>query len=235
VHVLHDIQTLNELAAGDDPPEVTAMSLHAWLRLRDRYDWLEVGSSVGRRYGPRLVAREPRSVESLAAARVAFPGPRTTATLVARGLLPPLEEVHMDFTGIEDAVREGRVEAGILIHEGQLTYAERGLVLLADLGELFADRHAGLPLPLGVNCIRRDLDSGLRERVAHAYRCSVEIALGQREAAVDYSLGFARGLARDLADRFVGMYVNEDSLGLRDDMRSAVALIEREYAGHVTP
>ena len=234
VHVLEDIQTLNERAAGADPLEVTALSLHAFLGLGGRYDWLEVGTSVGRGYGPRLVAREHADVPSLAGRRVALPGRHTTATLVARGLLPAFEEVHVGFTEILPAVREGRVEAGVLIHEGQLTYADEGLVLLADLGELFARRHGGLPLPLGVNCIRRDLAPSLRAEVADAYRRSVQVALAQREAAVDYALRFGRGIARDLADRFVGMYVNDDSLALGEDLREAVELIRRDYACYAT-
>jgi len=234
VHVLLDIQGLNELARGADPLEVTALSLHAWLGLRDRYRWLEVGTSVGRGYGPRLVALEEKPLPALAGARIALPGPRTTATLVARGLLPPFEEVHVDFTRIGDAVRSGEADAGVLIHEGQLTFAEEGFVLLADLGRLFAERHGGLPLPLGVNCVRSDLAPALQLAIAQAYRRSVEVALAERAAAVEYALGFARGLRRELADRFVGMYVNEDSLGLADDLRCAVALIEREYARHAT-
>lgn len=234
VHVLLDIQSLNELARGADPLEVTALSLHAWLGLRDRYAWLEVGTSVGRGYGPRLVAREEKPLAALAGARIALPGPLTTATLVARGLLPPFEEVHVDFTRIVDAVRAGEADAGVLIHEGQLTWAQQGLVLLADLGRLFAERHGGLPLPLGVNCVRQDLEPALRRSIADAYRRSVEVALAEREDAVEYALRFARGLPRELADEFVGMYVNEDSLGLADDLRRAVSVIEREYARHVT-
>jgi 1,4-dihydroxy-6-naphthoate synthase len=235
VHVLLDIQGLNELARGADPLEVTALSLHAWLGLRQRYAWLEVGTSVGRGYGPRLVALEEKPLSALVGARIALPGPRTTATLIARGLLPPFEELHVDFTDVVDAVRSGRADAGVLIHEGQLTYADDGLVLLADLGRLFAERHAGLPLPLGVNCMRRDLGPELQRAVAAAYRRSVEVALEEREAAVEYALGFARGLRRDLADTFVGMYVNEDSLGLAEDLRRAVGVIERDYAACVTP
>jgi 1,4-dihydroxy-6-naphthoate synthase len=235
VHVLLDIQGLNELARSGDPLEVTALSLHAWLGLRHRYAWLEVGTSVGRGYGPRLVALEEKPLSALAGARIALPGPRTTATLVARGLLPRFEELHVDFTRVTDAVRSGEADAGVLIHEGQLTFADEGLVLLADLGRLFAERHGGLPLPLGVNCVRADLPPALRDAIGRAYRRSVEVALAQREAAVDYALGFARGLRRDLADEFVGMYVNEDSLGLADDLRRAVATIEREYAAHATP
>jgi len=231
VHVLQDIQGLNERAAGDDPLEVTAMSVHAFLELGDRYRFLEVGTSVGRGYGPRLVGLEPKPLDALAGARIALPGPKTTATLVARGLLPAFEEVHLDFTEIMDAVRAGVVDAGVIIHEGQLTYADEGFELLADFGVLFAERHRGLPLPLGVNCIRADLSASLRDDVARAYRRSVEIALTQRDAAVDYALQFGRGLDRELADRFVGMYVNADSLAFHDELRQAVHVLRSEYFG----
>jgi 1,4-dihydroxy-6-naphthoate synthase len=148
---------------------------------------------------------------------------------VARGLLPAFREVHLDFTEIMDAVATGSVDAGIIIHEGQLTYADHDLVLIADLGELFARRHGGLPLPLGVNCIRADLPAALRSDVAEAYRRSVELALTQRDDAVDYALRFGRGLERSLADRFVGMYVNEDSLSFHDELRRALEVLRTEY------
>jgi 1,4-dihydroxy-6-naphthoate synthase len=229
VHVLHDIQTLNELAAGSNPLEVTAMSLHAFFELEDRYEFLEVGTSVGRSYGPRLVAAVPMSLQELAGKRVALPGPRTTASLVALGLLPPFEAVHMDFTETMGAVRSGVVAAGVIIHEGQLTYAASGLSLVADLGERFAARHGGLPLPLGVNCIRTDLGSELKDAVATAYRRSIEIALDQRADAVAYSLQFSRGLAPHLADTFVGMYVNDDSLRFSTDMLTAIDVLRTQY------
>jgi len=231
-HVLQDIQSLNERAAGDDPLEVTAMSVHAFLELGARYRFLEVGTSVGRGYGPRLVGLEPKPLDALAGARIALPGPKTTATLVARGLLPAFEEVHLDFTEIMDAVQRRQVDAGVIIHEGQLTYADQGLALLADFGVAFAERHGGLPLPLGVNCIRADLPVELRTEVARAYRHSVEIALCQRDAAVDYALQYGRGLDRGLADRFVGMYVNEDSLSFHDELRRAVHVLRTEYFNH---
>ena len=234
LHVLEDIQTLNERAAGPDPLEVTALSAHAWLGLRERYDWLEVGSSVGRGYGPRLVAREPRSLDSLAGARIALPGAKTTATLVARGLLPRFQEVQTDFRDVLAAVRAGEVDAGVVIHEGQLTFGAEGFHLVADLGALFSERHGGLPLPLGVNCVRRDLADSLRRDVARAYRCSVELALAERAAALDYALAYGRGISRALADRFIGMYVNEDSLALRDDLHRAVGVLERDYKAHAT-
>ena len=229
VHVLHDIQTLNEMAMGADPLEVTALSVHGYLHLQDRYDLLEVGTSAGRNYGPRLIAREPMPVESLRGRRVALPGPYTTATLVARKLLPGIREVHLDFTKIMDAVASGEVAAGVIIHEGQLTYADEGFTLLADFGECFGQRHGGLPLPLGVNCIRTDLGAALKTAVAGAYRRSVEIALKQRSAAVDYSLNFGRGLSKALADQFVGMYVNSDSLAFNSELRRAMAVLRDEY------
>lgn len=228
-HVLHDIQTLNVVAAGADPLEVTAISLHAYLDLETRYELLEVGTSVGRNYGPRLVANQAVPVASLRGARIALPGPKTTAALAACGLLPAFEAVHMDFTQIMEAVKRDEVAAGVIIHEGQLTYADEGLVLLADLGMLFAERHGGLPLPLGVNCVRRDLDPGLKSAIASAYRRSVEIALTQRDAAVEYALQYGRGISKELADRFVGMYVNEDSLRFTEDLREAVEIIRAQY------
>lgn len=229
VHILHDIQTLNELAMGADPLEVTALSVHGYLHVQDRYELLEVGTSAGRNYGPRLIARSPMDLDDLAGKSVALPGPFTTTTLVARALLPGIREVHMGFTAIMDAVATGRVHAGVIIHEGQLTYADEGFELIADFGALFAARHGGLPLPLGVNCIRTDLAPGLKVAVAQAYRRSVEIALRQRSAAVDYSLHFGRGLSKPLADRFVGMYVNEDSLAFNDELRAAMAILKTEY------
>lgn len=228
-HVLRDIQTLNVLGAAEDPLEVTALSLHAFFGLEHRYSLLEVGSSVGRSYGPRVVARVPMGMEELEGKRIAMPGPLTTATLAASALLPDFHAVHMDFTEISDAVLSGEVDAGILIHEGQLIYASQGLHLVVDLGAEFALRHGGLPLPLGVNCVRSDLAPALQKDIAAAYRRSVEIAMTQRAEAVDYSLQFARGLATELADRFVGMYVNEDSMGFSSDVREAIAILREEY------
>lgn len=228
VHVLHDIQTLNELAAGDDPLEVTAMSAHAYLELGARYEVLPVGTSVGRGYGPRVVARSPMALGDLVGKTVALPGPKTTATLVARRMLPAIEELHVHFTEVLPAVREGRAEAGVIIHEGQLTYADQGFHLVGDLGGMFMERH-GVPLPLGVNCVRRDLAPSLKEVIAGAYRRSVLIALAQRAEAVDYALQYARGMSHELADRFVGMYVNEDSLQFGDDLREAMNILKNDY------
>ncbi len=228
-NILRDIQTLNLMAAGPDPLEVTAMSAHAYFGVEERYALLPVGTSVGRRYGPRVVARRPMTIDELEGLRVALPGPLTTATLVARGLLPSFEEKHVAFTDIIDEVQAGRVDAGVLIHEGQLTFAAQGLHLIADLGEVFAERFDGLPLPLGVNCVRRDLGDALCSQIEAAYRRSVEVALTRTPEAVAYAMQYGRGLPADLTDRFVRMYVNEDSLAFSDDVVAALAQLRRMY------
>lgn len=224
-HVLHDIEMLNALANGEDPLEVTALSLHAFLSLSDRYEMLNVGSSVGRGYGPKVVTATPMTVEQLAGRVIALPGERTTATLAARLLLPPFEERHMTFTDIPGAVLAGDVDVGVLIHEAQLTYQDEGLHLVCDLGTLFAARFDGLPLPLGVNCVRRDLAPDFKRAIADAYTNSVQVALDQRADAIAYSARFGRGAPDDLLDRFVGMYVNEDSLSMPADVQRAVAIL----------
>jgi len=229
VHVLKDIQSLNVLATGATPLEVTAMSAHAYLELCERYELLEVGTSVGRRYGPRVVGRQAGTLNGLAGERVALPGPKTTATLVARRFIPGMVEVHLDFTEIMDAVSEGVVTAGVIIHEGQLTFGEQGLVLLADLGAVFAEQYGGLPLPLGVNCVRRDLPEDLKKAIQAAYLASIRVALEQRDAAVEYSLQFGRGLEKALADRFIGMYVNEDSLSFHGELREAMEVLKKDF------
>lgn len=228
-HVLRDIQTLNVLAAGPDALEVTAMSAHAYFGVEDRYALLPVGTSVGRRYGPRVVTRRPMLPEQLEGLRIALPGPLTTATLVARGLLPRFQEKHVAFTDIIDEVQSGRVDAGVLIHEGQLTFAEQGLYLVADLGEVFAQSFKGLPLPLGVNCVRRDLGDELCNRIEAAYRRSVEVALTRIPDAVAYAMQFGRGLPADLTNRFVRMYVNADSLAFSDDVVLAFAQLRQMH------
>lgn len=224
-HVLHDIQTLNAIAAGDDPLEVTAMSAHAYFERDERYTLLPVGTSVGRRYGPRVVARRPMTLDELGGAKIAMPGPQTTATLVARALLPEFFEIHMAFTDIMAAVREGAVDAGVIIHEGQLTYGKLGLHLVADLGEEFAVRHSGLPLPLGVNCVLRSLEPGLRGEIAAAYERSVRYAMSHLTEAVEYAMEFARGLPFADTSEFVQMYVNQDSLQLAPDVCSALDIL----------
>jgi 1,4-dihydroxy-6-naphthoate synthase len=218
--VLADIETLNR-AAFEGRYEVTAVSFHAYAHLADKYALLPHGASMGDRYGPIVVARQngPTTVKD---ARIAIPGPLTTAYLALRMYEPSFEYVVLPFDEIQPAVVEGRVEAGLLIHEGQLTYADEGLRKIVDLGEWWAERTAGLPLPLGGNIIRRDLGPALMNTVSKMLHDSIAYALSHRPEAVEYALQFGRGLDRARADRFVGMYVNDLTLSYGDRGKRAV-------------
>jgi len=222
-HLLADIETLNR-AAFEGTYEVSAVSFHAYAHLTDKYILLPHGSSMGDDYGPIVVARKD-GPSSLKGVTVAIPGTLTTAFLGLRIYDPSVETVVMPFDEIQDAVREGRVEAGLLIHEGQLTYQDEGLKKLVDLGEWWAARTGGLPLPLGGNVIRRDLGPQVIEKVSRLLHDSIAYALTHRQEALDYALQFGRGLDRAKADRFVGMYVNELTLEYGDRGRKAVQLL----------
>jgi 1,4-dihydroxy-6-naphthoate synthase len=219
-HLLSDIETLNQ-AAFEGKYEVSAVSFHAYAHLTDRYLLLPHGSSMGDDYGPIVVARSdgPASLEGVT---VAVPGTLTTAFLTLRMYDPAVACVVMPFDRIQDAVRGGEVAAGLLIHEGQLTYQDEGLKKIVDLGEWWADRTGGLPLPLGGNVIRRDLGPAVIATVSRVLRDSIAYALSHRQEALDYALQFGRGLDRARADRFVGMYVNELTLEYGDRGRAAV-------------
>ena len=219
-HLLADIETLNR-AAFEGTYEVTAVSFNAYTHLTEKYLLLPHGSSMGDRYGPVLVARSdgPTSTRRIT---VAVPGTLTTAFLALRLYDPDVQYAVMHFDRIQDAVREGEVAAGLLIHEGQLTYESEGLKKIVDLGEWWAERTSGLPLPLGGNVIRRDLGPSTIARVSRLLRASIAYALEHREEALDYALQFGRGLDRAKADRFVGMYVNELTLDYGDRGRAAV-------------
>jgi 1,4-dihydroxy-6-naphthoate synthase len=219
--VLADIETLNR-AALEGRHEVTAVSFHAYAHLSDRYALLPHGASMGDRYGPIVVARSdgPSSVKG---ARIAIPGTLTSAYLALRLFEPDFAYDVVPFDRIQDAVRLGDAQAGLLIHEGQLTYADEGLRKIVDLGEWWADRTGGLPLPLGGNVIRRDLGEAAMRRISRMLRDSIAYALSHRREAVDYALQFGRGLDRARTDRFVGMYVNDLTLDYGDRGRQAVA------------
>jgi 1,4-dihydroxy-6-naphthoate synthase len=218
--VLSDIESLNR-AAFEGRYEVTAVSFHAYAHLCDRYALLPHGASMGDRYGPLVVTRRGGPV-SLEGVRVAVPGTLTTAYLALRLYDPDFEYEVMPFDVIQDAVREGRAAAGLLIHEGQLTYADEGLQKLVDLGEWWADRTGGLPLPLGGNVIRRDLGMETMRRVSRLLHDSIAYALAHRSEAIEYAQQFGRGLDRAKTDRFVGMYVNDLTLDYGDRGRAAV-------------
>jgi 1,4-dihydroxy-6-naphthoate synthase len=219
-HVLKDIETLNR-AAFEGQYEVSAVSFHAYAHLTDKYLLLPHGSSMGDDYGPIVVARAdgPSSVKNVT---VAVPGTLTTAFLALRIYDPSVDYVVMPFDVIQDKVRDGEVQAGLLIHEGQLTYRDEGLKKIVDLGEWWAGRTGGLPLPLGGNVIRRNLGPDVVAKVSHILHASIAYALDHREEALDYALQFGRGLDRAKADTFVGMYVNELTLSYGDRGRKAV-------------
>ena len=219
-HLLADIETLNR-AAFEGRYEVSAVSFHAYAHLTDRYLLLPHGSSMGDDYGPIVVARTD-GPSSLKGVTVAVPGTLTTAFLTLRMYDPSVEYVVMPFDRIQDAVRGGEVAAGLLIHEGQLTYQDEGLKKIVDLGEWWAESTSGLPLPLGGNVIRRDLGAPVIATVSRLLRASIAYALEHRREALDYALQFGRGLDRAKADRFVGMYVNELTLEYGERGRTAV-------------
>jgi 1,4-dihydroxy-6-naphthoate synthase len=233
-HELQGIQELNERAMRGEL-EVTAVSIHAYAYLTDRYILLPHGASMGEGYGPRLVSRVPMNRAEIREATIAVPGELTSAYLALKLWEPEARTVVMPFDQILEAVRDGQVNVGLIIHEGQLTYADDGLVLLEDLGRWWGDE-TGLPLPLGGNVIRRDLGPDLIPRVSDYLRRSIAYSLDHREEAMDYAMGFARGLDRGTADDFVGMYVNQRTLDYGPDGRAAIRLfLERGVAAGVLP
>src|SRR5882762_10812809 len=234
-HVLSDIETLNR-AAFDGTYEITAVSFHAYAHLTDTYILLPHGASMGERYGPVVVAKQD-GPSSLKGIRVAIPGELTTAFLSLRLFDPDVEYVVMPFDQIQDKVHSGAVQAGLLIHEGQLTYAEEGLKKIVDLGEWWADRTGGLPLPLGGNVIRRDLGTARIATLSRLLHDSIAYGLDHRREAIEHAMQFGRGLDRIRTDRFVGMYVNDLTLDYGERGRTAVRrlLSDAEAAGLIPP
>jgi 1,4-dihydroxy-6-naphthoate synthase len=220
-HELQDIETLNRRALRGEL-EVTAVSLHAYAHLLDQYALLPSGCSMGDRYGPMVVARRPLSIDALRTARIAVPGTLTTAFLTLRLLLPDgfTYEV-LPFDEILGAVAAGRFDAGLIIHEGQLTFQNQGLHLVVDLGVWWQDR-TGLPLPLGGNVVRRDLGPDVVRQISRLLKESIRYSLDHRDDALNYALQYARDMDKALADRFVGMYVNEWTLDYGERGREAV-------------
>ena len=224
--VLSDIETLNR-AAFEGKYEVTAVSFHAYAHLLDKYALLPHGASMGDNYGPIVVAREdgPREVKRR---KIAIPGLLTTAFLALKLYEKDFDHVVVPFDQIEQFVLDGKADAGLLIHEGQLTYGDSGLRKIVDLGEWWAERTGGLPLPLGGNIIRRDLGPEMIRKVSKLLHDSIAYALSHRKDAVEYAQQFGRGLDRDKTDRFVGMYVNDLTLGYGERGRKAVERLMTE-------
>lgn len=237
VHELGDIESLNRRALAGEL-EVTAVSLHAYAYLADRYALLAHGASIGDRYGPRIVSRErppARPRDSLAGRLIAVPGELTTAFLALRLYQPAARHVVVPFDQIEDFVAAGSADAGLLIHEGQLTFADRGLHLWADMGEWWY-QETRLPLPLGGNVVRRDLGTELMRAIARDLKASIEYGLAHRAEALAHAQGFSRGLDVARTDRFVGMYVNAYTVDYGPVGRRAVAeLLARAHAAKLIP
>ena len=219
-HVLRDIQTLNEWAL-EGRLEVTAISLHAYPFVQERYALLPHGASMGSGYGPVVVAREPLTREGLAGVEIAVPGKMTTAFLVLRMYLGDFPYRVAPFDQIQDEVKAGKAEAGLIIHEGQLTYEAEGLHKVVDLGEWWL-LETGLPLPLGVNVARRDLGEDVLHTLSAVLADSIAAGLANRSEAMEYALRFGRGLDTALGDRFVAMYVNELTQDYGEEGREAV-------------
>jgi 1,4-dihydroxy-6-naphthoate synthase len=235
-HTLCDIETLNQKAReGAGFYDVTAISFHAYPYIQDQYALLSSGGSVGDGYGPMIVATRALAVSDLQHKRIAIPGTLTTAYLALELFAPGIETEVVPFDQIIPQVLEGKFEAGLIIHEGQLTFAKSGLHRVLDLGKWW-QRMTGLPLPLGGNAVRRSLGTALMGGVSGALRNSIQYALDHREEALAYAMQFARDLDPQLADKFVGMYVNERTLDYGEDGREAVRrLLDMGHKAGIIP
>ena len=224
-HTLQDIQTLNERARRGEL-DISAISIHAFAYVCDQYALLPSGASMGDGYGPMLVARKPYAREEIAQKKIAVPGTLTSAFLALQLFLDipakSLNYVVVPFDQIFEAVRDGSAEVGLIIHEGQLTYQQSGLHVCADLGEWWTREQDGLPLPLGGNVIHKRIPVQERRIIAGIITQSIQYSLDHRTEAVDYAMQFARDLNRELADRFVGMYVNHWTLDYGDKGRESI-------------
>jgi 1,4-dihydroxy-6-naphthoate synthase len=231
-HVLQDIQTLNQRARHGEL-EITAISIHAYPYVADKYALTMCGSSMGDGYGPMVITREPMTLEQLKGKTIAIPGELTTAFLALQlclGRARDTFEFHVvPFDQIIEHVKAGHADAGLIIHEGQLTFRTSGLHLVVDLGAWWKDR-TGLPLPLGGNCIRKDLGRPAMEEVTRILKNSIQYSLDHRAPAVEYALQYGRDLDRNLADKFVGMYVNHWTIDYGEKGREAITRVLREGA-----
>lgn len=233
-HTLTDIETLNRKAM-EGFYDVSAISFHAYPYVQDKYALMPCGGSVGEQYGPMVVSPRMFSQEEIKRIRIAVPGTMTTAYLALKLFAPQIETAVVPFDQIIPEVLAGKYEAGLIIHEGQLTYERSGLKRILDLGKWWHEQ-TGLPLPLGGNAIRRELGRELIGQVTRALRDSIQYALDHREPALAYAMQFARDLDTQMADRFVGMYVNDRTLDYGKDGREAVVkLLDMGYSAGIIP
>lgn len=220
-HVLDDIQTLNRRAMRGELP-VTAISAHAYPYVSDRYFIMKTGASMGDGYGPIIVSKEFKTMEELEGKTIAQPGKLTTANLLLRSWFPDIRTVEVEFDKIIDAILEGQVDAGLLIHEGQLTWQNYGLNKLADFGEIWQKETDGLPLPLGLDCVRKDLGEDMARTISESLRDSIKAAYDHQDESIPYALQWGRGLNEELGGKFVKMYVNDLTMDMGDRGRAAL-------------
>ena len=234
VQVAEDIESLNRRAVNGEL-EVTAISVHAYAYVAEHYALMPCGASIGDRYGPLVVSKEPMQRDALAGKKIAIPGKMTTAYLTLRLCQPDFDPEVVQFDQILPYVQEGNADAGLIIHEGQLTYSRAGLHKVVDLGEWWHEE-TGLPLPLGANAIRRDLGVEKIRRITSLIKQSIQYSLEHREGGLAYAMNYARDMETELADRFVGMYVNDYTLDYGEKGRAGVReLMERGYRSGVIP
>ena len=234
VQVAEDIESLNRWAVNGEL-EVTAISVHAYAYVAEHYALMPCGASIGDKYGPLVVSKEPMQREALVGKKIAIPGKMTTAYLTLRLCQPDFDPEVVQFDQILPYVQEGNADAGLIIHEGQLTYGRAGLHKVVDLGEWWHEE-TGLPLPLGANAIRRDLGAEKIRRITALIKQSIQYSLEHREGGLAYAMNYARDMETELADRFVGMYVNDYTLDYGEKGRAGVReLMERGYRSGVIP
>ncbi len=234
-HVLCDIETLNQRAIREAFYDVTAISFHAYPYIQDNYALMACGGSVGEGYGPMIVATKPFDLDEIRKVKIAVPGALTTAYLTLKLFAPEIDTAVVPFDQIIPQVVAGNYQAGLIIHEGQLTYGQSGLRKVLDLGVWWREQ-TKLPLPLGGNAIRRSLGEAVMQTVTQALRDSIQHGLDHREQALEYAMQFARDLDANLADKFVGMYVNERTLNYGEDGREAIRrLLEMGHERGIIP
>ncbi|MGC9119942.1 MAG: MqnA/MqnD/SBP family protein [Sulfurihydrogenibium sp.] len=227
IDILSDIETLNKEALKGTY-EVSAISIHAFPYVADKYALLSSGASMGDNYGPMVVSKEPFDVKELKNKKIAVPGTLTSAFLALRLFEPEVNYVVIPFDKIMEEVKAGNVDAGLIIHEGQLTYKDEGLTCIVDLGKWWYEKTGGLPLPLGGNVIRKDLGYTVMKEISEILRESIKYSLAHREEAVEYALKYARGMDKNKADKFIGMYVNDLTIDYGERGKKAIQLFLKE-------